>query len=64
MKVFTVQINYKSGISVTADFNSFSIEGGVWEWSAYGDKIPVRLGAENVESVWQISEREVQEVEQ
>ena len=64
MKVFTVQINYKSGISVTAEFKSFSIEGGVWEWSTYGDKIPVRLGVDNVESVWQISEREVQEVEQ
>lgn len=64
MKVYTVQINYKSGISVTAEFKSFRVEGGVWKWSAYGDKNPVILGVDNIESVWQISERDVEEIDQ
>ena len=64
MKIYTIQINYKSGISVTAEFKSFSVKGGGWKWSAYGDKSPVILGVDNIESVWQISEREVQEVDQ
>lgn len=64
MKVYTVQINYKSGISVTAEFKSFVVEGGVWKWSAYRDKNPVILGVDNIESVWQISEREVEEIDQ
>ena len=64
MKVYTVQINYKSDISVTAEFKSFGVEGGVWKWSAYGDKNPVILGVDNIESVWQISERDVEEIDQ
>jgi hypothetical protein len=44
MKVYTIQINYQTGISVTSEFESFSVEGGVWKWIAYGDKTPIILG--------------------
>ena len=60
MKVYTIQINYQTGISVTSEFESFSIEDGVWKWIAYGDKTPIILGVDSIESVWKISEREVQ----
>lgn len=60
MKVYTVQINYKSGISVQAEFKSFSVKNGTYSWKPYGEKGPVILGADNIESVWQISVREVE----
>ena len=60
MKVYTVQINYKSGISMQAEFKSFCVEKGAFSWEHYGDKGPVILGADNIESVWQISVREVE----
>ncbi len=60
MKVYTVQINYKSGISMQAEFKSFSVNRDTYSWESYGDKGPVILGADNIESVWQISVREVE----
>ena len=60
MKVYTVQINYKSGISVQAEFKSFSIKNGTYSWESCGDKCPVILGVDNIESIWQISVREVE----
>ncbi len=60
MKVYTVQINYKSGISVQAEFKSFSLKNGTYSWETYGDKVPVILGAKDIESVWQISVRDVE----
>lgn len=61
MKVHRLQINYKSGISMQADFEQFTIKGDVYSWITYGDRIPVDLGAENVESVWKLSTFEVEE---
>ena len=60
MKVHTVQINYKSGISVQAEFKSFSVTNETYSWEIYGDKGPVILGVANIESVWRISVREVE----
>ena len=60
MKVHTVQINYKSGISVQAEFQSFSVKNGTYSWEICGDKGPVILGIDNIESIWQISFREVE----
>jgi len=64
MKVYTIQINYKSGISMTAEFTKFSVKNGTWEWEVYSPSTsnPVLLGVDNIESVWQLSFREVQEV--
>ena len=60
MKVHTVQINYKSGISISAEFKSFSVKNETYSWEIYGDKGPVILGVDNIESVWQISVRDVE----
>ena len=60
MKVHTVQINYKSGISISAEFKSFSVKNETYSWEIYGDKGPVILGVDNIESIWQISVREVE----
>ena len=60
MKVHTVQINYKSSISVQAEFKSLSVNNGTYSWEAYGEKGPVVLGVDNIESIWQISVREVE----
>ncbi len=60
MKVYTVQINYKSGISMQAEFKSFSVKNGTYSWETYGEKAPVVLGVNNIESVWRISVREVE----
>ena len=60
MKVYTVQINYKSGISMQAEFKSFSVKKDAYSWESYGDKGPVILGVDNIESIWQISVREVE----
>ena len=60
MKVHTVQINYKSGISMQAEFKSFSVKNETYSWETYGEKGPVLLGVNDIESVWQISVREVE----
>ena len=60
MKVYTVQINYKSGISMQAEFKSFSVKNGTYSWEFFGDKGPVVLGVKDIESIWQISIREVE----
>lgn len=60
MKVHTVQINYKSGISMQAEFKSFSVKKDTYSWEAYGAKGPLILGVDNIESIWQISVRDVE----
>ena len=60
MKVYTVQINYKSGISVQAEFKSFSVKNETYSWEIYGDKGPLLLGIDDIESVWKISASEVE----
>ena len=60
MKVYTVQINYKSGISISAEFKSFSVKSGTYSWETYGEKGIVILGVDNIESIWQISVRDVE----
>ena len=63
MKVHTVQINYKSGISMQAEFKSFSVKKDTYSWETYGEKGPVIFGVDDIESVWKISVREVGDVE-
>ena len=60
MKVYTVQINYKSGISMQAEFKSFSVKKDTYSGETYGDKGPLLLGVDNIESIWRISVREVE----
>ena len=60
MKVHTVQINYKSGIFMQAEFKSFSVNNGTYSWETYGEKGPVVIGVNDIESVWQISVRDVE----
>ena len=62
MKVYTVQINYKSGISMQAEFKSFSVKNGTYLWEPYGEKRPAFLGVGNIESAWRISVRDVESV--
>ena len=60
MKVYTVQINYKSGISMQAECKSFSAKRDTYSWEPYGHRGPLILGIDDIESVWQISVREVE----
>ena len=51
MKIFNIRLNYKSGIQEEFQFTKFeSTETGI-EWVSYGDKRPLGIGAENLESV-------------
>ena len=65
MKVYTLQINYKSGISMVAEFKKFSVKGGTWEWELLDAHAvgPILFEVGNIESVWQLSVREVEEVQ-
>lgn len=59
MTIFTIKVNYKSGISHMFDVTEFSIEGDSWTWAATDKQNkPVLLGVENVESVWQVGIKE------
>ncbi len=62
MRVYLLQINYKSGISMKAEFVSFSFDGFKCEWKVYTEEEkvgPYFIGADDIESVWQLGEREV-----
>lgn len=68
MKVHKLRINYKSGISMEAEFKKFEFDGRTYEYEVYAKDPstfnglgPVLLGADDIESVWQISSREVKE---
>jgi hypothetical protein len=53
--VYTVQVNYKSGISMRFDCFDFKLRDSVYSWTAASTQNkPVTLGADNVESVWQV----------
>ena len=55
MTIFTIKVNYKSGISHTFDVTEFSIDGGAWTWTPADERNkPILLGVDNIESVWQI----------
>lgn len=60
-KVFTICINYKSGKTVEFECYEFScIPGKEASWEGIGFPAPLWLGLENVESIWQVSTREVE----
>lgn len=55
MTIFTIKVNYKSGISHTFDVTEFSIDGAIWKWTPADEQNkPILMGVENIESVWQI----------
>lgn len=60
--IYTLKINYKSGISQVIDVDSFKISGATFQWSIpdNGTKIII-LGADHIESVYQLGYREVEE---
>lgn len=59
MTIFTIKVNYKSGISHTFDVTEFSIAGGAWKWKNVDDQNkPILLGVDNIESVWQVGIKE------
>lgn len=64
MKVFYVQINYKSGKTVEAEFESLSFKNGTYTWKTYGVMRPLIFGADDIESIWILGEREVGDVDQ
>ena len=55
--VYTVQVNYKSGISMKFETLKFEINGDLYEWNAASFPSPFKLGAENVESIWTVGVR-------
>ena len=59
MTIFTIKVNYKSGISHTFDVTKFSIDGGSWSWTPADEQNkPILLGVEHIESVWQVGIKE------
>lgn len=59
MKIYTLQINYKSGISMQGEFTHFEVQNGTYNWKTPDAAGPVLFGVDNIESVWQINVREV-----
>lgn len=64
MKIFKIRINYKSGIQEEVwckNFEYSSRPNGDRKasWEFYGEKGAIALCIENVESIWQIEERDV-----
>lgn len=59
--VCTVRVNYKSGKSEEFECYEFScIPGKEASWRGVDYPSPIWLGFENVESIWQVSAREVE----
>ena len=57
--IFTIKVNYKSGVSHTFDVTEFSLERGTYRWKEVSqDNKPFLLGADNIESIWQVGVRE------
>ena len=61
--LFTLRLNYNSGLTQIMAFHSFTIQGGSYEWespaSAISEKIGLdenilSLGAENIEAIFQM----------
>lgn len=66
MKVYKVQVNYKSSRSEVFEcvtLNTTSKNGTLTgiEWESYGGVKPVLIGINDIESIWQIGEREVED---
>lgn len=55
--VYTVQVNYKSGISMKFETLKFDIEAGRYTWNTIGIPDPVDIAADNIESVWVVGVR-------
>jgi len=64
MIIFTVRVNYKSGLQEEFECTEFSVEksgGGLsLEWLAHGDKRPLMISPDDVESVWQLDVRDTE----
>ncbi len=52
-ETFKVQVNYKSGISMVFKCEYFAVTATGYKWRN-ADPHPLKLGAEDVESVWQL----------
>lgn len=63
MKVYWLQINYKSGITMQVEASDWNLKDTKISLTIYGEgQRCVVLGAEYIESIWQLSVREVAEV--
>lgn len=60
-KLYLIQINYKSGISMKAWFIDLNYENGTWEWELPDPKVgnPIKFGVDNIESVWILETKDV-----
>ena len=57
--IFTIKVNYKSGISHTFDVTKFEFDGSSFTWKHVDDSNkPILLGGTHIESVWQVGIRE------
>lgn len=66
MKVYRVRVNYKSSRSEVFECVTFktTTQSGTLtgiEWESYGDVKPMLIGINDIESIWQIGEREVED---
>ena len=59
--IYTIRVNYKSGKTEEFECYNFKhIPGKEANWEAVDFPAPLWLGLENVESIWQVSAREVE----
>lgn len=57
--IFTIKVNYKSGISHTFDVTEFEFDGRTYTWKHADDSNkPIIFGANDIESVWQVGMKE------
>ena len=58
--VFLIRVRYKSGAIEEFECTEFSVNGknsASWTW--HGEKRPLFLNLEDVESIWQVSSRKI-----
>ena len=58
--VYTIRVNYKSGKTEELECYEFKHTRNEASWKGIGFPAPLWLGLENVESIWQVSMREVE----
>ena len=58
--IYNIRVNYKSGKSEEFECYSFKNSPNEVSWEAAGFPAPLRFGVDNVESIWQVSAREVE----
>jgi len=60
--IYKIRVNYKSGIQEEFWVKEFSIKNDNWKWVSFDIiKSPIYMNVDEIESVWQLESKEVEE---